>query len=519
MGIMAFAVPPGADPDPCWGFLVMHGMEQGNHFNLLITPDPANIAINQSSFLSWWSPGQYLLPYLFKTLLKVDTGHAISLTVISCSLIGLGGFYMLFKHLGFTKWLAAISVAFIATQLFFIMPFVYYTGGEVLLFAFMGWFLYGCFYFKKIRWPVLVFVFLGLLIGFFSKSSVLWMYVAGIACVWMNVSINETLQLQSAINYNPIGWPGFKKRFKIWLLNGMLLAVPFICAFAIIYIFYLSKGPNPATGTGILLVKPETFGFPLASPMLSAFSIDELFNGLIYQPDRPTISYHWAILILFILVFFSLLFILLISRFSPGKKYLTAIITLYIFGVVFFSYMFLKQAAISYEGRHFRIIGLLAIPGIVYLFFRSKVGRVLFFIIWIVFIYIGFIFFKGEFKANKQASRGNSGISQQLYDEATMREITTIDRAHKDAIFVVMSSDIAAEINNNRVITVDTESITDSDGSKLRYTGKSGPIYILMPGEYVTNGMKEGIINSFTGYHKFAFKQLSPDYYLYYASN
>ncbi|HAL82532.1 MAG TPA: hypothetical protein DCO83_10090 [Mucilaginibacter sp.] len=52
LGIMVFMVPPGADPDPCWGFLVMHNMEQGHHFNLLISPDPSNIAKNQVRFLS-----------------------------------------------------------------------------------------------------------------------------------------------------------------------------------------------------------------------------------------------------------------------------------------------------------------------------------------------------------------------------------------------------------------------------------------------------------------------------------
>ncbi len=203
LGVMAFAVPPGADPDPCWGFLVMHNMEQGNLFNLLLIPNPENIAKSHTEFLSWWSPGQYLFPYLFKSLLKVDTGHAISLTVAICNLLGLAGFYKLFKQLGFTQWIATISIAFIASQLFFIMPFVYYLGGEVLLFAFMGWFLYGCFSFKKITWQLLVFVFLGLLLGFLSKSSVLWMYAAGITCLWINSSVEETNGLQTVTNDRP----------------------------------------------------------------------------------------------------------------------------------------------------------------------------------------------------------------------------------------------------------------------------------------------------------------------------
>src|SRR6202012_41135 len=108
LGVLILAVPPGAFPDPSWGFQVMRGMEQGYHFNLLVSPDPDNIAKNQSDFLSWWSPGQYLLPYFFKSVFKINTGHAVALTISLCSALGLAGFYQLFKRLGFSKWIAAI---------------------------------------------------------------------------------------------------------------------------------------------------------------------------------------------------------------------------------------------------------------------------------------------------------------------------------------------------------------------------------------------------------------------------
>ncbi len=271
---------------------------------------------------------------------------------------------------------------------------------------------------------------------------------------------------------------------------------------------------------GQLLIRPETFSFPLASPILSGFSVDELFDGLIYQPDGPVISYHLAVFILVILAFCSIAAVIFIVRFSPGKKYTLAIFVFYVFGTIFFSYMYLKQTAISYEARHFRIIGILFIPGFIYLLFKTKITKVLFFIMWIIFIHAGFNFFINEFEANKQASRGNSGISQQLYDEATLNEIVKIDRDHhNNAIFVVMSSDIAAEISNNRVITITTEDMTSQDLSKLKYEGKAGSIYILIPNEFVANGKGLAIIKSFTGYNQFAFKQLSPDYRLYFANN
>ncbi|MFI5137041.1 MAG: hypothetical protein ACHQIM_04385 [Sphingobacteriales bacterium] len=520
LGILAFMVPPGADPDPCWGFMVMHSMEQGHHFNLLISPDPLNIAKDQVHFLSWWSPGQYLFPYLFKILLKIDTGHAVALTIGCCNIIGLAGYYKLFKKLGFTAWVAAISTTFIASQLFFFISFVYYLGGEVLLFAFMGWFLYGCFSFEKITRRVLVFVFLVFFAGFFSKSSFLWMYIAGVACLWINISRNETDLLPAKIARNLLRSPDFKKRTGVWLRNGMWLSIPLVGAFVIIYIFYLSKGPNPTAAGGQPLIRPETFGFPLASPMLSGFSIDEFTDGLIYQPDGAKIAYQSAVFIMAVFACCSLAFAFFLPRFSPDKKYVLVILVFYVFGVVFFSYMYLKQTAISYEGRHFRIIGLLFIPGFVYLVLKTKITRLLFFILWAFILFKSYSYFKGEIKANKAAARGNSGISQQLYDKKVLDEIVKIDgNHHNDAVFVVMSSDIAAEIINNRVITLDSENMGRRYLSKLKFAAKSGPLFILMPREYVANGIEPVIIKSFTGYHQFSFKQLSEDYYLYFADN
>jgi hypothetical protein len=523
MGIMTIAVPPGVDPDSCWGFMVMHSMELGNRFNLLVTPNPANIATNQSIFLSWWSPGQYLLPYFFKALFKVNTGHAVSVTVAACYLCGLSGFYKLFKQLGFTNWVSAISIAFIATQQFFIQEFVYYNGGEVLLFAFMGWFLYGCFSFKKLTWQVLIFVFFAGLLGFFSKSSVLWMYATGAACIWINVSVNQTKNSPDPApeaGMQSLKPSRFKHRIRLWARNGILIAIPFLAAIFIIYLFYLSNGSNPASETGKILIKPETFSFPLASPLISGFSIDEMLDGLIYQPDGARISYHTVIFILYILALLSLLYIITIVKLSPDKKYSIAMLSFFIAGTVFFSYMFLKQASITYEGRHFRIIGLLAIPGIVYLCFKTRLSKILFFVIWIIFLNVEYRYFRDEYEANITSPRSTSGLCQQIYDQATLNEIAKIDHQHhNDAIFVVMSSDIGSEISNNRVITVEADDMSTQDISRLKYSGIGGPIYVLIPASYLTDGRSLNITKSFISYHNFTIKQLSKNYYLYSAIN
>jgi hypothetical protein len=518
LGILVITVPPGFDPDSGWGFMVMHNMERGAAFNHLVSPDPANIAANRSIFLSWWSPGQYMVPYLLKVLLKINSGHAISLTILGGYLTGLTGFYLFFKKLGFTKLIAALSIAFIATQQFFIGQFVYYNGGELLLFAFLGWFLYGCFSFQRVTWQAVLFIFIAGLLGFFAKSSVLWMLAAGTCCVWVNTSLGDTCKLAGQLGLRRSLTD--KHIILPWLKNGIVLFLPLAAACLVISVFYLSKGPNPSGESGHFLFKPEVVGFPLASPLLSGFSVDELMDGLIYQPDGPTVTYHLAIIILFALATSSLLFVWLIIKFRAGEKYLVAFLSFYLLGCVVFGYMYFKQFTVSFEGRHFRIIGLLAIPGIIYLLFKSTAGKAIFFVAWIAFSYAGLRYFSDEFRENRQAARGNLGLSEQLYDTLAMKKILQLDREHHDnAIFVVMSADIGAEITHNRVITIDAETVPNGDFSKIKYKGKSGPLFILVPQTLVAKDGDPSILKSFAGYHHFSSKQLSPDFYLYSAED
>jgi hypothetical protein len=143
MGILVWLIPPSIFPDPSWGFQVMRSMQMGGAFNLISSPNPDDISKTTATFLSWWSPGQYLVPYFFKIIAGINSGHAVVLTIVLGNLCGLTGFYFFFKKAGFTKIIVALSLAFIILQKAYWIPYDYYNGGEILLFAFEGWFLYG----------------------------------------------------------------------------------------------------------------------------------------------------------------------------------------------------------------------------------------------------------------------------------------------------------------------------------------------------------------------------------------
>ena len=498
MGILLFLNPPAVFPDPGNGLQVLRSMQLGGGFNLITSPDQGDISQNYSEFLTWWSPGQYLVPFLFKWITNLNTGQVIAIVITICQLLGLAGFYAFFKKVGFTPLISAISLVFIICQQAFVVPYVFYNGGEILLFAFEGWFLYGCIALKKTGLRLILFVFLSGCIGFFLKSSFIWIYTVGLCCLWIRLSAN----VAGILN---------------WIKNGVLIAIPAMVSLVCIYLFFLSRGQNPTSNPNGIKLTLETFAFPLASPLLSGFSIDDLLHGLLYHTGKPVFGPGWSMVILGVLAVLSFLLILNILRRAPNKNYRLFVITFYIFATLVFGITYLRQLSISYEARHFRIIGLLIVPGMIYMISKFKPAQQWFFVflaIGIGFTSLNYLIKGYQFNQNKSA-RGITGIAQPNIDQKSLDQVMKLDRENKDAIFVFVSNDIGLEIMHNRIITL------QPIGPDLKinlddyvYEGFAGPLYIVLPESYA--GPKEKMImKSFPGYKGFNLSMLSDNYVLY----
>ena len=500
LGIMIFIYPPAIYPDPAHGFQVMRSMEMGGGFNRLVSPDQSNISKNTSLFLTWWSPGQYLIPYCFKLLFGFNTGHASALTVTVFELSGLTGLYYFFRKIGFTSNIAAISLLFIACQQAFIMPYVFYNGGEILLFGFEGWFLYGCLSLKKPGVKLLVFVLLSGWFGFLCKSSFMWIYASGLICLWLQLSAYDNkLNLQRLIK------------------NGIWLFIPAALALASIYIFFLSKGTNPASISTGLHFSLQSFSFPLGSPLLSGFSIDDMAHGLIFHPLGALISPGYALVILLISAAISLILIVAIMSYVPKNDYRLFLIVFYTMSVLFFTAVFLRQPDISYESRHFRIIGLLITPGLIYLVGKIKpVYQILFGVLCFCIAFSNYTYLIIGYGYNKNVNaRGNSGLAQPSINQAALNYLMQLDQQNTHAIFVFLTPDVGLEIVHNRIATLEEPPYNIAfDYNDYDYTGHAGPIYMLLPASYT--GVKAAILMKlFPGYHNFTTKKLSSAFTLY----
>ncbi len=487
LGVILMLYPPALFPDPSWGLQVLRSMQKGGGFNMLPVPDTNDISKSSAEFLSWWSPGQYLVPYLFIALFKLSVGRALALTVTLCSLTGLAGFYVCFKKLGFSPVIIALSIAFIACQQAYIIPYSFYNGGEILLFAFAGWFLYGCAYFNKASKWMAVFIFFSGITGFFCKSSFLWIYFSGLLYLWIRVSNS--------------------KKLAVWLINALITGVPAVISLVIIYIGYLSRGSNPASSNLGLKLAWETFCFPLASPLLAGFSVDDLTNGILSKPVIWLIMMALASIALISYLYRSILY----------TNYKLLLILIYIVAVAFFGINFLRQANISYEARHMRIVGLITTPGIIYLVGKSSAYyRVIFLAVW---LYIACMNIKTEITAYKRnkyySAHARSGVSQIFIDQPTLNYLTALDQHEHNAIFVFISPDIGLEIIRNRIITFNPlDNNLKAENDNNTYYGHGGPIHLVLPATYI-GAKATAYFHCFPGYKNFTPKVLSKNYIIY----
>lgn len=500
LGILILINPPCLFPDPSHGFQVMRSMQLGGPFNTFISPNQDDITQNTSLYLTWWSPGQYLVPLFFQSALGLNTGHATALAILLFEISGIFGFYCFFKKIGFTSLVAALSIVFIVCQQAFVLPFAFYNGGEVLLFGFEGWFLYGCAAVGKPGLKMLFFVFFSGWLGFFFKSSFVWIYAAGLMCMWLRLS---------AI--------GAKLNVQKLLKNAAWIGVPALVALTCIYVFFLSKGTNPAAASSGLNISWLNFGFPIGSPVLSGFSVDDLAHGLLYHPVGSLLSPAYALIVLALSALISLALIGTIMRYVRKNNYKLFLLVFYTIGILFFSMAFMRQASISYESRHFRVIGLLIVPGVVYLFSKFRpVFQGLLVLICIAIAVTNYAFFIKCYHFNATvAARGNSGMAQEYIDQTSLNYIMQLDKQNNHAVFAFISSDIGLEIKHNRVITLDIPpSVATVNYDDYAYDEHAGPLYMVLPAGY-NAAIDTMFTKFFPGYSNFTSKKLSKDYVLF----
>jgi len=484
-------------PDPGWGFLTWKNMQQGGGFNLLPGPDPHNITKDTFKFLTWWSPGQYLFPGSIASFIGIKIGWGMVITTVVFTLSGVAGCYFLFDKLQFNRQTVLFSILVLCCQVQTLLPFSVYNGGEVLIFGVAPWFWFCCIDFKLKPFRLLLLVLLSW-IGFIAKLSFLLVAVCGFLFIFF-------------------GWIGKRITFKELLFKTSWLFIAWLTIVVPIFLLFLQKGNNPSAAVNGFNFSWLNILYPAAVPLLTTFSADEVFNQMVHPvfleslPATDLLFYIPA----FLLVVFVLIWVF--YKRIGSNAYRRLLFTAYFFFLCFFTVQYCRHAAISMEGRHFHILGLLFLPGVVQLMRQVKIYAVK---TALQVLLLGLCLFAwsdyyNRWNTNREQTPGvNTRVIQDLLDDETLLKIHQLDTQYaQQVLFLLMSPEIAMEIEHNRTLIVPFDSMAKNPKNQI-YDGRVKKLFLIVPVEFAHGKTGKLIKASFTGYKNFSEEKISDLYVL-----
>ena len=333
--------------DALRGLEAMNQFRDGGQFNWLNYPNTDGA---YSFFLSWWTPGQWVIPYLFQGIGITNLQVIQSCLIISMTSIGLWGYYRLFTHAGFSQTIVWLSMLTIVTNQLFYWHFLMYYGGDLLVFVLFPFLI--DFTLRIIGRLTLVnvlcFILFGL-IGFFFKSSWLLLFFATLVFLWFTAA--STI---FTINTRRI----------ILLLVGVFV-------FSAVYYSFIQFGETPGSSERI-----DVYGGMFHDHMgdwFTAFGtpvgIFSRFTMFI-QKLSVNISFNLNGLLLIPLLLSIVLYVSMLKQKRDVYQKLVLIVSLTYFGLM--TVLYVLNRAISYEMRHFAIVGFLFIPIIIHRISKSN---------------------------------------------------------------------------------------------------------------------------------------------------
>jgi len=479
--LVSLYIPPTMVPDSGVGFLALHNMLEVGAFNSVKTPDPANIANDVVTFLTWWSPGQYLVPGIF-IVLGMPHGVALSLTALIATLIGVVGWIQVARSFAVSSFVLFVFTLGLTTFPYVTNSFRIYTGGELLLFATAPWSLYA------MRWsadrsPILCFIislFSGALL-FFAKLTGLIVFAANILGITL-LSLSQRRLSSSTI--------------AMWAAS----AIATLCFIA----FWLARGGVPASGS--------TFAFswlPIWYSLASITSSGIYGLDLFFGHPWLQINLQWATELLGLLGLLFMVWAWCRLRHTRHRDMVILFVAITLVYVVALITMYLRGADISGEDRHFRYAGilffLLLLTALDQWSVRAAKG-----LVWAMVIVFGLYNLRNyTVSASSQVWGGyydpKSGISQEFVSPRALEYMRSEVTRHnvQRPIAVVPWASVAISLRGFRIILVDLnkEVLPSVDTTAtLKWAGRTEKIFVIVREEMIRNGAAEAILRSFTDY-------------------
>ena len=178
LGIIPFYLGSYTLADSLRGYETLEQFKQGAHFNTLNYPSVENALATYS--VSWWAPGQWLLPFVLQFVGISDYQSIQAFSILGLLLLSFLGYRSLFRALEIDPWTRSLSLLILVASPLFYWQSLMYHGGDILLLAYFPWFLYALLKIQQHQSFLfaLSFLFLGI-IGVYLKTSFLVLFAGG----------------------------------------------------------------------------------------------------------------------------------------------------------------------------------------------------------------------------------------------------------------------------------------------------------------------------------------------------
>lgn len=477
------ARPPGLFSDSVSGFLVMRSMERGAPFNHTFVVDPDDIAVDQSEFTAWWTPGQYVVPMVLGWS-GLDLGQSAMAATGLAWLVGLVGFARLWRRLGFAPDVTAISVALLFSQTYVLGWARFYHGGEMLQWAFFPWFVLVALRFQLRRWYDVLVLSVALTLGAFLKSSFLMLGSSVIASLlWGSLRGR----------WGPL-------RTGSALVVGRALIVVAVSVAALWA--YTSSGRSPAGKGmgGFPTIDLRESLFAAAGPLGSLFDL----SGTYLTASEAVVWTETGVG--FPLLMVSLASVCLLwamARYSGSRPvYLHLVIGMYVCTVAAFMFAWSLDVLISFNVRHFRLVGVLLIPGIVAMALRvpSRAGRGAV-VAALAFLSILMVFRSADpgSEAAPVGSVGESGFSHSYASQPAIDALRAVDSRLGDGnnLVGVPWPQMGIDVLRSRVFNMKTALQSEEEFEHKVFFGEVDNLVVVLPIHYEERGKTAMVLRAF----------------------
>ena len=503
--------------DSVYGFLAYKGTLYTQSFNMIATVSSFNIGTIEKTFVSWWSPGQWMLPAFLNYFTGIKTGIACIIITIAANCAGLMGYYRLFRYFKFSPVVVSLSLLAILCSSTFYYSYFVYQGGEVLSFGIFPWFCLYTLRLQKVNAASALCIIALFLLCFIAKSTLI-LYCT---LILMAKSIHLTYDKKSF-------FPGINKWQSIFFL-----AVSACASITLIYFFYLSKGATPVSDKSKFFhLRISDMLIPLSSPLQSILSVREWLTRAdkiitIHYTQNP-IAIYYTYIVSFVLALITIFFGIAIrgsqSINSGYKVYL-----FFMYGGVslffFLSYAFNSQ--IGYDARHYKLLGYLFIPAMLTILY-NKVRTRYIHIITLIFILLAvsdFIYLKNKWEAGRYVSTNyfyrhfdtltnTDSLSEPAYKKLVALDNKIENKQHDSVIFFIEADpDVALDLKHMAVLPPPGKNFLPGV-----YYGK-GPELIICVSKKTLNLTKNALKTKFPDYANFELLDETDDYLFFSAKN